>query len=99
MFLFARFQARDYQHWKQAFDNDVDTRVRHGAHNHQIFRHTDNPDDYLIVVELASRGGAEGLSEDPTLIAAIGDSGIEGGAHHVQYTIDLYERLEQASYD
>jgi hypothetical protein len=45
------------------------------------------------------RGSAVGLSEDPTLIAAIADSGIAGGAHHVQYALELYERLEQASYD
>ena len=98
MFLVARFRAPDYERWKQAFDSDQLTRVRHGARGHRILRRIDDPDDYLVIIEFASHGGALGFAQDPALLPAIEASGVEGGAHNVQYVEEFHEELEADQY-
>jgi hypothetical protein len=97
-FLVARFRAPDYARMKRAFDELQSVRERHGARGHRIFRLADDPRDYMVIIEFASFGGAQGFTDDPALVGAIDALGVEGGAHHVQYVEEFREQLEAVDY-
>jgi hypothetical protein len=99
MYLIARFRARDFDRWKRVFDEHEDVRVRHGGHGHRILRLLNDPDEYLVMLDFASPGGAEGFRSDPSLLRAIDAAGIEGGAHRVSYTIEQGEEIEVSTYE
>jgi hypothetical protein len=94
MYHVVRFQAPDYERWKRVFDGLEEVRVRHGGRGHRILRLLSDPDGYILVLDFASAGGAEGFRWDPCLVEAIDESGVEGGAHHVEYTVDSCQELE-----
>jgi hypothetical protein len=98
MYLIARFRVEDFDRWKHVFDELEDVRVKHGGRGHRILRVLDEPDEYLVMCEFASAGGAEGFRWEPALLRAIDAGGVEGGAHHVQYTLDRCEELEASTY-
>jgi len=99
MYLIARFRAKDFDRWKRAFDEHEDVRVRHGGRGHRILRLLNDPDEYMVMLDFASAGGAEGLRRDVSLLRAIDAAGIEGGAHHVSYTLEECEEIEASTYD
>ncbi len=98
IFLVVRFRAPDYARMKCAFDELQPLRERHGARGHRILRLADDPHDYIVIIEFASIGGAQGFTEEPLLLRAIDAAGIEGGAHHVQYVEEFREQLEAVDY-
>jgi hypothetical protein len=98
IFLVVRFRAPDYARLKRAFDDLQPLRERHGARGHRILRLDDDPQDYTVIIEFASFGGAQGFTKDPLLLPAIEAAGIEGGAHHVQYVEEFREQLEAVDY-
>ena len=98
IFLVVRFRAPDYARMKRAFDDLQALRERHGARGHRILRLADDPQDYIVIIEFASVGGAQGFRAEPSLLRAIDAAGIEGGAHHVQYIEELREQLEAVDY-
>jgi hypothetical protein len=97
-FLVVRFRAPDYARMKRAFDDLQPLRERHGARGHRILRLADDPQDYIVIIEFASVGGAQGFTDEPLLLRAIDAAGIEGGAHHVQYVEEFREQLEAVDY-
>jgi hypothetical protein len=98
VFLVARFRTPDYARMKRAFDDLQPLRERHGARGHRILRLADDPQGYMVMIEFASFGGAQGFTKDPVLLRAIEAAGIEGGAHHVQYVEEFREQLEAVDY-
>jgi hypothetical protein len=98
MYLIARFRAGDFERWKQVFDELEDLRIKHGGRGHRILRLLNDPQEYLVMLEFASAGGAEAFRWEASLLRAIDAAGIEGGAHHVRYTLDRCEELEEATY-
>jgi hypothetical protein len=93
-----RFRAPDYARMKRAFDDVQPLRERHGARGHRILRLADDPEDYTVIIEFASLGGAHGYTQEASLLRAIDAAGIEGGAHHVQYLRVIREQLEAVDY-
>src|SRR4051812_34882230 len=98
IFLVVRFRAPDYARMKRAFDDVQPLRERHGARGHRILRLADDPEDYTVIIEFASFGGAHGFTQEAFLLRAIDAAGIEGGAHHVQYVQESREQLEAVEY-
>ncbi len=98
IFLVVRFRAPDYARLKRAFDELQPLRERHGARGHRILRLTDDPQDYIVIIEFASLGGADAFTEEPLSLRAIDAAGIEGGAHHVQYVEEFREQLDAVDY-
>jgi hypothetical protein len=94
MYLVARFRANDYARWKRVFDEHEAVRVRHGGRGHRILRVLTDPDEYIVMLDFASEGGAQGFLEERSLGRAIDAAGVEGGAHHVKYTVDPCEQLD-----
>jgi hypothetical protein len=98
IFLVVRFRAPDFARLKRAFDDLQELRERHGARGHRILRLADDPQDYIVIIEFASFGGAQSFRVEPLLLRAIDAAGIEGGAHHVQYVEEFREQLEAVDY-
>jgi hypothetical protein len=98
IFLVSRFRAPNYARLKRAFDQLRPFLERHGARGHRILRLADDPQDYMVIVEFASFGGAQGFTDEPSLLSAIEEAGVEGGAHHVQYVEEFREQLEAVDY-
>jgi hypothetical protein len=98
VYLIVRFRATDFDRWKQAFDQNEDARIRYGGRGHRILRLLDDPDEYLLLLDFASAGGAEGHLQDPSLLELLRAGGVEGGAHHVSYTLNRCEELEASTY-
>lgn len=94
VYLIARFRANDYARWKRAFDKHEEVRIHYGGRGHRILRVLTDPSEYIVMLDFASAGGAEGFRWDPSLLGAIEEAGVEGGAHHVRYTVDRCEELE-----
>jgi hypothetical protein len=69
------------------------------CHGHRIPRLLNDPDEYLVMLDFASAGGAEGFRWDPSLRRAIDAAGVEGGAHHVSYTLEQGEEIEASTYE
>jgi osmotically-inducible protein OsmY len=98
IFLVVRFRAPNYARMKRAFDDLQPLRERHGARGHRILRLAHDPQDYIVIIDFASSGGAHGFTKDPVLLNAIDAAGVEGGAHHVQYVEEFREQLEAVDY-
>ena len=97
-FLVVQFRAPDYARFKRAFDELQPLLVRHGARGHRILVLADDPENYMVIIEFASFGGAVTFTEEPLLLRAINAAGIEGGAHHVQYIEEFRKQLEAVDY-
>ena len=89
-----RFHVHDYEAFKTAFDGHEEARVRHGGVGHRILRDAQDASALTVLVEFASPGGATGFVKDISLIYALGDSGIEGGAHGGRYHVNYLEELD-----
>jgi hypothetical protein len=98
VFLVARFRAADYAQLKRAFDDLQELRVRHGARGHRILRLADDTQDYMVIIEFASFGGAWSFTRDPLLLQGIDAAEIEGGAHNVHYVEEFRHELEAVDY-
>jgi hypothetical protein len=61
MYLIARFRARDFDRWKQLFDELEGIRIKHGGRGHHILRLLNDPDEYLVTLEFASAGRCRGI--------------------------------------
>jgi hypothetical protein len=82
MFAIANFRVADYDTWKRAFDGHVDARIRHGATGHRVFRAEEDGKALTVMIEVTSRGGAEGLMKyDVSLLRALDRGGVEGCPH------------------
>jgi ornithine carbamoyltransferase len=96
--VIVRHHVEDFQRWKRVFDANEDARLRHGGRGHRILRSLDDPNELMVVIEFASRGGAVGFLGDPAFIYAIRDGGVRGGAHHKQWTEELHRQVESVRY-
>jgi hypothetical protein len=98
IFAVVRLRVENYERWKPGFDEHEPVRVRHGAKGHQLLRSADDPNDLMIVIRFASRGGAITFFESVSLLTAIERAGVVGGAHHQQWQEELREEVESVEY-
>jgi hypothetical protein len=99
VFVIARFRVADYDLWKPVFDEHVDARIRHGAKGHRVFRADEDGNALTVILEFASRGGAEGFTKhNVSLLCALDRAGVEGGAHGGKWQFDVIEEVDAADY-
>jgi hypothetical protein len=99
MFVIARTRIADYDTWKRAFDGEVDVRIRHGARGHHVFRDERDRTALTVLIEVASRGGAEGLMKyDLAHVRAMNRGRIAGDAHGSHWRIDYLDEVDSANY-
>ena len=95
-----RFRAPAYEHWKAVFDEQLDLRRRHGAVGHRIWRLVGDPDDYEVVIEFASLGGARGYADEVGRLELQRRAAVEGGGHHRRHWDEsIRETVDTATYD
>jgi hypothetical protein len=100
VFLLARFRIADYETWKAAFDDEAETRIRHGAKGHRVFRGEEDENALTVLIEFASRGGAVSLAEDDvSVLYTIRRADIEGGPHGGKWQIDYLDEVDTANYE
>lgn len=99
MYVIARFRVSDYEAWKKVFDEDVNARIRHGARSHRVFRAQDDENAVTLLLEFASRGGAEGLTKrEPSVARSMRHGGVEGGPHGGTRELVYVDEVDAADY-
>lgn len=79
--------AADYDRWLPAFKEHGEVRRRHGSTGATIYRGVEDPNQIVVVNEMATLEGARGFMEDPSLKDAMDRAGVDG-----QPTIYVVER-------
>ena len=68
-FLLERHKVRDYDRWKEVFDEDADNRAASGSRGARIVRNADDPSKVIVLFEWENlemareRVGSEALSQ------------------------------------
>jgi hypothetical protein len=95
----ARFDAAEFETWKDAFHRQRAVRVRHGATGHRISRLVDDPHRFEVAIEFASLGGARGYADEVSRMDLHRELGVEGGPHHRRdFDEELREAVDVARY-
>jgi hypothetical protein len=76
--LVAHFHVRDYDAWKQVFDQEEDFRRSHHVLGYRIYRDVYDGNRVVVHNDLPSEAQARAFSEDPELRAAMDRAGVEG---------------------
>lgn len=93
-----RFRGGDFDTWKAAFDAHEPQRVKHGAVGHWVARSVDDPNEFIGVVEFASRGGARAYALDPDRMDVQRALRMEGGPHQRSWDEGITEVVARAEY-
>jgi hypothetical protein len=75
--LIVEHKVRDYDSWKQVFDEHETVRRQHGSTGHLLYRGTDDPNLVTLVVQFPSRESVNAFLDDPTLGPAMERGGVE----------------------
>jgi len=57
--LVAIHPVQDFNRWKQVLDDTVQNAAARGIHCRTLYRSVDDPNEYLVAVDFASRAAAE----------------------------------------
>jgi hypothetical protein len=49
--LFTQFTVADYAKWRPIFDKQKDLRDKSGMRNVEVYRHSDNPNEVIVMGE------------------------------------------------
>ena len=85
--------VRDYDAWKQVFDEHRAVREEHGATGHIIYRSLDDPNLVTVVNAFPSAEAARAFTADPSLPEAMHRAGVDSDPH-----IEMDEQAEDVSY-
>jgi hypothetical protein len=89
----ARFDAADFDSWRDAFHDHQAVRLRHGATGHRVSRLVDDPHRFEIAIEFASLGGARGYAAEVSRMDLHRAVGVVGGPHN---RLDFVEEIREA---
>jgi ribosomal protein L35AE/L33A len=86
-------KVRDFDRWKEAFDNDPVGRQQGGVRRYRIARLADDPNHVLIELEFDSQEEAENFRSGlHDLWGRVGDQlGLEGPRARIIETVDQHE--------
>ena len=76
--LIIRHPVRDYAAWRPVYDAHEAARTAAGLTNGRVFRSTENPNDILILHEIADRRRAEEFGRSDDLREAMRRAGVSG---------------------
>ena len=76
MIIIVQHTVRDFEAWKQVFDEHEAVRRRHGATGHQLYRSADDPNEVTVVNQFPTREQAEAFATDPSLKVAMERGGV-----------------------
>jgi hypothetical protein len=76
--LIIRHPVRDYAAWRPVYDAHEAARTAAGLTNGCVFRSTEDPNDILILFDMADRRRAEEFGRSDDLRTAMQNSGVVG---------------------
>ncbi len=86
--------VRDYDAWKEVFDEHERVRRGHGETEHRVYRDIHNPNRVVVHNDFPSEEAARSFMEDPSLQEAMARAGVEG-----EPGISFMERAERKVYE
>jgi len=93
MLVRVTHHVRDYEAWKQVFDEHRVVREQYGASGHVIYRSIDDPNLITVVNTFPSAGAARSFAADPSLPEAMRRAGVDSDPQ-----IEMAEQAEDVSY-
>ncbi|MCB9169963.1 MAG: cyclase [Flavobacteriales bacterium] len=76
--LLIRHKVADFKKWKEGYDGDLSHRQKAGLKEEKLMRNADNPNDVLILFEVADRQRAEAFAKSPELKSTMEKYGVQG---------------------
>ncbi len=71
VYVIIPFHSRDYDSWRELFDEYTTRRDAWGAEGYVVYRGLDDPNSVTVMHYFADREGAEHFMNDPSIRAAI----------------------------
>lgn len=93
MNLIIQHTVRDFDTWKQAFDEHEATRAKYGCLSHTLYRGGEGGNDVTAITSWESRERAEEFAKDPSLREAMERGGVVS-----EPRIQWVETVETRSY-
>ena len=91
--LAVHHRVRDYDHWKQAFDENESIRRSYGQIEHRIYHPLGDPLQLVVHNDFPTVEAAESFGADPSLPEAMAHAGVEG-----EPSINMAKLAERKSY-
>jgi len=88
--LFVRHKVSDFETWKKAFDEFVETRKSSGEKSYQIFRPAEDPNNLFLVFEWDNVENAHKFMESSDLKETMQKAGVME-APEVTFFGDVYK--------
>ena len=76
--MIVRHSVRDYGAWRPVFDAHEPARTAAGLTNGRVFRSAEDPNDLLLLFEMADRRRAEELAASDDLRTTMQRAGVVG---------------------
>lgn len=75
--IFMKHTVEDYDTWKQAFDDNADTREEYGSpEDYRVFHEAGTPNEVVVIGEWESVETAQRFIEESDLQKKMGDAGV-----------------------
>ena len=91
-YVLIRHTVEDYDRWKPVFDADGVNREQASSRGGYVFRNQANPNETLVLLEVADPAAMEAFSHSPALREAMGRGGVVAPPDVV--FLDLADRPE-----
>ncbi len=74
--LFVRHPVKDYEMWRQVYDEADALREEFGVRSHTVFQSADDPNDITVMHVFDNIGAAKAMAEAPQLREAMDQAGV-----------------------
>lgn len=75
--IFLKHSVEDYDTWKQAFDDNADTRKEYGSpENYRLFHEAGTPNEVVVIAEWESVETFQQFMEESDLQEKMGEAGV-----------------------
>ena len=76
--MIIHHHVQDYDAWRPVYDAHESARIAAGLTNGRVFRAVDEPDDVVILFDMADRGKAEALLSTEDMKTTMQRAGVQG---------------------
>jgi len=76
--MIIHHRVQDYEAWRPAYDAHEPARTSAGLSNGQVFRAAEDPNDLVILFDMADRRKAETFAASEDLKTAMQRAGVQG---------------------
>ena len=77
-FMITRHTVRDYDTWRPVYDAHNPTRTAAGLTNGRVYRSAEDPNDILLLFDMADRQKAEEFARSDDLRTTMQNAGVVG---------------------